>query len=87
MYGFNIGEQGLAFLSISVGVVISIATYWAYVYWIVEPEIRTKGLGAPERRLIPALFVTFLCPVGLFIFGSFPPLFQVTRKSVTVRWE
>lgn len=70
MYGFNIGEQGLTFLSITVGVVISISIYWAYIYWIVEPEIRTKGIGAPERRLIPALFVSFLCPAGLFIFGK-----------------
>ncbi|KAF2095242.1 MFS general substrate transporter [Rhizodiscina lignyota] len=69
MYGFNIGEQGLTFLSITVGVLISISTYWAYVYWIVEPEIRTRGIGAPERRLIPALFVSFLCPIGLFIFA------------------
>ncbi|KAK3045701.1 hypothetical protein LTS18_013622, partial [Coniosporium uncinatum] len=69
MYGFNLGEQGLAFLSITVGVIIAIAAYWAYVYWIVEPSIRTHGLGAPERRLIPALIVAFFCPIGLFIFA------------------
>jgi DHA1 family multidrug resistance protein-like MFS transporter len=28
-----------------------------------------SGFGAPERRLIPALFGTYLIPVGLFIFA------------------
>lgn len=69
MYGFNLGELGLTFLSVTVGVIISIAWYWWYIYYIVEPSIRANGLGAPERRLIPALFVTFLVPIGLFIFG------------------
>ncbi|KAF2715178.1 MFS general substrate transporter [Pleomassaria siparia CBS 279.74] len=69
MYHFNLGELGLTFLSVTVGVVISIAWYWWYIYTIVEPNIRAHGLGAPERRLIPALYVTFFVPIGLFIFG------------------
>ncbi|KAF2678999.1 MFS general substrate transporter [Lentithecium fluviatile CBS 122367] len=69
MYGFNLGEMGLTFLSVTVGVILSISWYWWYIYYIVEPSIRTHGLGAPERRLIPALFVTWFVPVGLFIFG------------------
>jgi DHA1 family multidrug resistance protein-like MFS transporter len=71
MYGFNLGQMGLTFLSITVGVIISMAGYWAYIYFVVEPYIRKNGLGAPERRLIPALFASILCPVGLFIFGMF----------------
>jgi len=69
MYGFNLGELGLTFLSVTVGVVLATTWYWWYIYYIVEPDIRQNGLGAPERRLIPALFVTFLVPIGLFIFG------------------
>ncbi|KAF2262081.1 MFS general substrate transporter [Lojkania enalia] len=69
MYHFNLGQQGLTFLSVTAGVVLSIAWYWWYIYYIVEPSIRNNGLGEPERRLIPALFVTWLVPVGLFIFG------------------
>lgn len=69
MYHFNLGEQGLAFLSVSIGVVLSISWYWWYIWYIVEPDIRANGLGEPERRLIPALFVTFFVPAGLFIFG------------------
>lgn len=69
MYHFNLGELGLTFLSITVGVIIAIAAYWSYIYYIMEPEIRAHGLGAPERRLIPALVSSIFCPVGLFIFG------------------
>jgi DHA1 family multidrug resistance protein-like MFS transporter len=68
-YGMNLGQIGLIFLSISVGVSIAIACYVAYLYWIFEPEVRTRGLGEPERRLIPALPATFLLPIGLFWFA------------------
>lgn len=69
MYGFNLGELGLTFLSVTVGVVLSLIWYWCYIFYIVEPNIRANGLGSPERRLIPALYVTFFVPIGLFIFG------------------
>lgn len=69
MYGFNLGEIGLTFLAVTVGVILSITWYWYYIYFIVEPSIRANGLGSPERRLIPALFVTWFVPAGLFIFG------------------
>lgn len=69
MYHFNLGELGLTFLSVTVGVIISIAAYWYYVYNIVEREIRAHGLGAPERRLLPALIVSWFVPIGLFLFG------------------
>jgi DHA1 family multidrug resistance protein-like MFS transporter len=69
MYHFNLGELGLTFLSVTVGVVLAIAWYWWYIYYRVEPSIRANGLGNPERRLIPALFVTWFVPAGLFLFG------------------
>lgn len=69
LYHFNLGEMGLTFLSVAVGVILSISTYYAFVYYTVEPEIRAHGLGAPERRLRPALVACFFPPVGLFIFG------------------
>lgn len=69
MYGFNLGQMGLTFLSITVGVLIAIPAYYAYIYYILEPDIIKNGLGAPEKRLIPALYASFLCPIGLFLFG------------------
>lgn len=68
-YGMNLGEIGLIFLSISVGVSIAIVTYVLYLHFVFEPEIRTQGLGEPERRLIPALPASMLLPIGLFMFA------------------
>ena len=68
-YGMNAGEIGLIFLSISVGVAIAIIIYVAYLHYVFEPEIRTKGLGAPERRLLLAIPFSLFLPVGLFLFG------------------
>ena len=69
IYGFNSGELGLTFLSITVSVSIAIPVYFAYQYYLVEPNIRKNGLQAPEGRLIPALFTAPFLPLGLFLFG------------------
>ena len=69
LYHFNLGEMGLTFLSITAAVVVSIILYYSYIYWVMEPDIRANGLGAPEKRLVPAIFASVLLPAGLFIFG------------------
>lgn len=71
MYGFTSGEAGLAFLPIPLAGLFSVILYWAYLWYIVEPDLRKNGLPPPERRLIPALFSAFLVPIGLFWFGKF----------------
>lgn len=69
VYHFNLGEVGLTFLSVTVAVTLSVAWYWWYIRVLVTPRILAHGLGAPERRLRPTLYVTFFVPVGLLIFG------------------
>lgn len=69
IYGFNLGELGLPFLTISIGCAIGVVIYVSYVWHFVEPKIRKHGLGLQEDRLIPALFSTVLLPAGLFWFG------------------
>jgi DHA1 family multidrug resistance protein-like MFS transporter len=68
-YGMNLGQLGLVFLCILVAVLIAIPAYWSYLYWVANPEILTKGLPPPEKRLIPAIYASILAPVGLFIFA------------------
>ena len=68
-HGFNAGQLGLIFLSIMVGLVITIVIYFTYLRTVFEPEVRVKGLGPPERRLIPAIPASILPPIGLFMFG------------------
>ncbi len=69
IYHFNLGELGLTFLSVTAAVIIATAWYWWYIRTIVNPSILSHGLGQPERRLIPALIVTFFVPIGLLIFA------------------
>ena len=61
--------MGLVFLVITVALFIAIPIYFVYLKKVFEPEILTKGLLEPERRLIPALFSSFLPPIGLFLYG------------------
>lgn len=68
-YHFNLGEMGLTFLSITAATMLSLAMYYLYIYKIVEPDFRAHGLGKLERRLLPALYASFLLPIGLFIFA------------------
>ena len=46
VYGFNLGEMGLTFLSVTIGVFLSLAFYWVYIYKLVNPEILKHGMGA-----------------------------------------
>lgn len=68
-YHMNAGQIGLIFLCILVAVLIAVPSYFLYIKYMFIPEIMQKGLTAPERRLIPAMFVSFLAPVGLFLFA------------------
>ncbi|MCJ1309650.1 hypothetical protein MMC25_003310 [Agyrium rufum] len=68
-YNFNLGQMGLTFLSITVSVAVAIILYCSYLAFFVNPRILKFGLGAPEQVLIPALGVSGLIPIGLFLFG------------------
>ena len=68
-YNMNLGETGIVFLCVLVGCFLGMAVYAVYVHYHVIPSILRSGLGVQERRLIPALFATFLPPVGLFLFA------------------
>ena len=69
IYGMSLGAQGLVYLSIAIGITVGLVMYliWIRITW--EPAVRTWNIGPPERRLIPALFASFLLPIGLFLFA------------------
>ena len=69
MYGFNLGEIGLAFLACQVGATIGLLIYFSYLRWYMIPDNLKNGLRQQEHRLVPAIFGSFLIPTGLFIFG------------------
>jgi MFS transporter, DHA1 family, multidrug resistance protein len=69
MYGFNLGEIGLAFTSCLLGATPALLIHFAYLHFYMIPDNIAHGLRAQEHRLVPAIFGSFLLPTGLFIFG------------------
>ncbi|KAH0837456.1 hypothetical protein AYO21_08944 [Fonsecaea monophora] len=69
IYGFNLGELGLTFVTIGVGCTIAVVVYNTYLLLYLVPDIIKNGLRAPEHRLVPALFGVCTLPAGLFMFG------------------
>ncbi|OAP64307.1 hypothetical protein AYL99_00279 [Fonsecaea erecta] len=69
IYGFNLGELGLTFISIGVATMAAVVVYNTYLLVYLVPDIVKNGLRAPEHRLVPALFGVCTLPAGLFLFG------------------
>jgi hypothetical protein len=69
IYGFNEGQLGLTFLAIVVGAVLGYAGYFAHLLLVINPSIMKNGLAPQEERLVPAIYASFLFPMGLFVFG------------------
>jgi DHA1 family multidrug resistance protein-like MFS transporter len=69
IYGFNLGETGLVFLSISIACFCAVTIFILYQVKYLIPDIMKNGLRAPEHRLVPALIGVILLPIGFFMFG------------------
>ncbi|KFY42560.1 hypothetical protein V494_02360 [Pseudogymnoascus sp. VKM F-4513 (FW-928)] len=69
MYDFSSGESGLAFLSITIGVVLTIPVCLLHYAYYVEPGLKKNGAPEPEVWLKPGLIGNILVPIGLFIFA------------------
>jgi len=69
MYGFNLGLEGVAFLGIFVGAVLTVPVYFAYLYYVQEPQFDENGNISPEKRLPPAIVGAFCIPICMFWFG------------------
>ncbi|KAG0650048.1 Caffeine resistance 5 [Hyphodiscus hymeniophilus] len=69
IYHFNLGEEGLSFLGILCGALITIPPYFLYLYYFQEPQFNEDGEIQPEKRLPPACVGAFCIPICLFWFG------------------
>ncbi|KAL3427817.1 multidrug resistance protein [Phlyctema vagabunda] len=69
IYGFSLGLEGLSFLGILCGALIVVPPFFAYLYFIQEPQFNENGEIAPEKRLPPAMIGCFAIPICLFWFG------------------
>lgn len=68
-YGFSLGMIGVVFTCVLVACTLGVATYYAYLYFILVPDIKANGLRAQESRLIPALFASLGPTISLFMFA------------------
>ncbi|KAK4545422.1 hypothetical protein LTR36_002772 [Oleoguttula mirabilis] len=69
LYGFNLGETGLTFVTIGVACLFGVTSFLIYQIWYLIPDIKKNGLRAPEHRLVPALVGVVILPMGYFMFG------------------
>ena len=69
IYGMNLGQMGLVFLSVTVGVAVAGVCLFCFLHFYFNPRMRVEGFGSPEQRLLPAVVASFIIPVGLFMFG------------------
>lgn len=69
IYHFSLGTEGLAFLGILIGAIVSIPPFFWYLYKYVEPLYNGNGEVKPEYRLPPAFVGAFCLPICLFWFG------------------
>lgn len=76
IYGFNLGEEGLAFVGILVGAMVVLPPFFLYLYFVQEPQFNENGEIKPEKRLPPACVGAFCIPICLFWFG------WISRPSV-----
>ncbi|KAF2761648.1 MFS general substrate transporter [Pseudovirgaria hyperparasitica] len=69
IYGFSLGLEGVAFLGIFVGALLTIPPFFWYLHRYLEPQFNANGELKPEKR-IPPSFVGAVCiPICLFWFG------------------
>lgn len=69
IHGFNLGQEGLAFLGIMVGALVIILPFFAYPHFVQEKQFNGNGELKPEKRLPPAMAGGFFTPICLFWFG------------------
>lgn len=69
IYHFNLGQQGLAYIGILVGALITLAPYYWWMNKYLEPKFDENGNIRPESRLPPACIGGCFIPICLFWFG------------------
>jgi len=68
IYHFNIGQQGLVFLGIFVGGVITLSRYLLWIRRYIVPKFSNSSVK-PEVILPPTFFGDFALPICLFWYG------------------
>ncbi|OTB09491.1 hypothetical protein M426DRAFT_50830 [Hypoxylon sp. CI-4A] len=68
IYGMNLGQIGLVFLSVLIAVAIAFIPFGLFIRYVNNSENRGRPIS-PEGRLPPAMLASLLVPAGVFIFA------------------
>ncbi|KAI9929751.1 hypothetical protein ASPWEDRAFT_183808 [Aspergillus wentii DTO 134E9] len=68
-HGFNVGQQGLAFLGMAIGPLIAFCFYPLQERYYLRRVAENEGRGVPEARMWMARLGAIFIPVSLFWFG------------------
>lgn len=68
IYGFNSGEQGLVFLAIFVGTVITLPFFLLWLKRYIAPVLAQPDFK-PEKIMVPTFFGSAALPICLFWYG------------------
>jgi MFS transporter, DHA1 family, multidrug resistance protein len=63
VYHFSIATEGLAYIGILVGALITVPGLFAYIRYYVEPQFDENDEIQPEKRLPPAFVGSFCIPM------------------------
>ncbi|KAH0388340.1 putative caffeine resistance protein 5, partial [Aureobasidium melanogenum] len=69
IYGFGLGEEGLAYLGILTGAFAILPPFFLYLYKVLELQFDENGDLKSEKRLPPACVGVCMIPIFLFWFG------------------
>ena len=69
IYGFNLGQEGLSFVGILVGAILTLIPFYWWMHKYLIPQFGKSGEVTPEARLPAACLGAFAIPICLFWFG------------------
>ena len=69
IYGFNLGQNGLAYLGMMVGGLVTVPPMFFYLHYHLQHQFNDSGELIPERRLPPAIVGSTLVPISMLVLG------------------
>ena len=69
IYGFNLGQNGLAYLGLLIGSLIAVPPMFWYLRYRLRCHFNDDWELIPEKRLPPAIVGAIIVPISLLIFG------------------
>ncbi|EKM61333.1 uncharacterized protein PHACADRAFT_111819 [Phanerochaete carnosa HHB-10118-sp] len=68
-HGSNLGENGLAFMGLFIGAIVTYAFFAPYAIYVLKPIFQNCAHFIPENRLPVAMVGATFLPISLFWFG------------------